>query len=178
MHKLHTSPGTLSPSEDDALRQHPIDGQELAPVVDNLRGIGEIIRAHHERFDGHGYPDGFAGETIPWPARCLAVAVYFVECSLPKSQALESILNQSGTSFDPEAVRLFFKMTQAGDLPSQIREVMVDELIPGMRLVKGIYNNTGLLLVPDGQPLTAATIAKIKNYNLLSLVTERLLVFI
>lgn len=177
LHKLHSAPATLSAAEQDLLRQHPIRGQELASFADHFRGIGETIRGHHERFDGHGYPDGFAGETIPWPARCLAVAVYFIECGLPKQQALDSILKQSGAGFDPEAVRLFFKMTQADGLPHQIREVMVDELVPGMLLAKGIYSNAGLLLVPEGQALTATTIAKIKNHNMLSSVTERLLVF-
>jgi hypothetical protein len=57
-----------------------------------------------------------------------------------------------------------------------LKEVMVDELAPGMRLADGLCNAAGLLLVPENQPLTDATIVKIRNYNLLSLVRERLLV--
>ncbi|MDD5348986.1 MAG: HD domain-containing protein [Chthoniobacteraceae bacterium] len=177
LHQMHIAPGTLSTAEQEALRLHPVRAQELASYIDGTRGIGETIRAHHERFGGQGYPDGFAGETIPWTARCLAVVVFFVESGLPKQQALDAILKQSGTGFDPEAVRLFFKMTQSDSLPHQVREIMADELTPGMRLAKGIYSNAGLLLVPEGQALTAATIDKIKNHNMLSSVTERLLVF-
>jgi len=177
LHKLHSAPSTLTTTEQESLRQHPVRGQELASFANHLHGVGETIRGHHERFDGHGFPDGFAGETIPWTARCLAVIVYYIECGQPKTHALESILEQSGTAFDPEAVRLFFKMTQADALPHQVREVMVDELLPGMSLVNGIFSNSGLLLVPEGQSLTAATIEKIKNHNMLSSVTERLLVF-
>jgi len=177
LHKMRSAPASLSTAELKILRHHPISGQGLASFVSKLKGIGETIRSHHERFDGLGYPDGYTGETIPWTARCLAVAAYFVECGLPKTLALSSILEQSGSAFDPEAVRLFFKMTQSADLPQQIREVMVDELTPGMILSKGIFNDVGMLLVPEGQPLTAATIAKIKNYNMLTSVTERLLIF-
>ena len=115
--------------------------------------------------------------TIPWTARCLSVAVQFVECALPKAQAVEEIARQSGTVLDPEAVRLFFKMTQAADLPKQIREIMIDEMSPGMRLVKGIYSPSGLLLVPEGQSLNETTITKIRNHNLLTSVTQRLLVY-
>lgn len=175
--KWQNAPGRLSSEEQEALRQHPVRGQQLASFVDQLQGVGETIRAHHERFDGLGYPDNLAGETIPWTARCLAVAVYFAESTLPKEKALESVLKESGSMFDPDAVRLFFKMTQSGELPRQIREVMLDELTPGMSLVKGIHSPAGLLLIPEGQPLTPATIAKIEKYNLQASVTQRLLVY-
>lgn len=178
LQKLRYAPSSVSTNDKAAFRLHPVRSQELATFFDNLRGVGETIRAHHEHFDGLGYPDGFAGETIPWTARCLAIAVYFVECGLPKTQALDSILKHSGSSFDPEAVRLFFKMTQSADLPHQVREVMVDELTPGMKPVKGIYNTAGLLLVPEELPLTAAAIEKIKNHSLLVSITDRLLVHI
>ncbi len=177
LHRLHTSPTSLTDLEVNALKKHPVNGQMLASFVDNLRTVGETIRAHHERFDGHGYPDGLAGQSIPWTARCLAVAVQFVECGLPKSQAVEEIARLSGTVLDPEAVRLFFKTTQAANLPKQIREIMIDEMSPGMRLVHDIYSPVGLLLLPEGQALNETTITKIKNHNLQNSVTQRLLVY-
>lgn len=177
LHKLHTAPGSLTESELKALSKHPVNGQMLASFVDNFRTVGETIRAHHERFDGRGYPDGLAGQAIPWTARCLAVAVEFVECRLPKAEAVEEIARLSGTVLDPEAVRLFFKTTQAADLPKQVREIMMDEMSPGMRLVDGIYSPVGLLLIPEGQSLNETSITKIKNHNLLNSVTQRLLVY-
>lgn len=177
LHKLHTAPGSLSEPELKALSKHPANGQTLASFVDNLQTVGETIRAHHERFDGRGYPDGVAGQAIPWTARCLAVAVQFVECGLPKAQAVDEIARLSGTVLDPEAVRLFFKMTQSADLPKQVREIMIDEMSPGMQLVDGIYSPVGLLLLPEGQALNETTIAKIKNHSLQNSVTQRLLVY-
>ena len=72
----------------------------------------ETIRASHERWDGSGYPDGLQGKNIPEAAPYLAVAIYYIECKLPKEQALEQILRMSGKAFDPEAVRLFMKATR------------------------------------------------------------------
>jgi HD-GYP domain-containing protein (c-di-GMP phosphodiesterase class II) len=159
------------------LKNHPAYGQTLASFVDQLRTVGETIRAHHEQFDGKGYPDGLAGEGIPWTARCLALAVFYVESTLTKQQTIDAIVKESGKRFDPEAVRLFFKVTQIAELPQSVREIMVDELEPGMKLVKGIYSPSGLLLVAEGQDLSPATISKIKNHHMLTSVTQRLLVY-
>jgi hypothetical protein len=139
--------------------------------------VGETIRCHHERFDGSGYPDGLAGEMIPWTARCLAVAVWFVESGLPKEQAIELVLAESGRALDPEAVRLFLKVTHLLQLPRQVREVLLDELSPGMVLASGLYSPHGLLLVGEGQTLSSNTISKIRNHNQVSPISQRLLVY-
>jgi response regulator RpfG family c-di-GMP phosphodiesterase len=177
LHKYFTHTTALNRDEMTTLKNHPIYGQTLASFVDELRAVGETIRAHHEQFDGKGYPDGLAGESIPWTARCLALAVFYVESTLGKQKTIDAIVKESGTRFDPDAVRLFFKVTQIAELPQTVREIMVGELAPGMRLVKGIYSPSGLLLVAEGQDLNPTTIAKIKNHNMLTSVTQRLLVY-
>ena len=177
LHKYFTHPASLSRDEMGMLKNHPAYGQTLASFVDALRSVGETIRAHHEQFDGKGFPDGIAGEAIPWTARCLSLAVFFVESTLPRQQTIDAIVKESGKRFDPEAVRLFFKVTQIAELPHNVREIMVDELEPGMRLAKGIYSPSGLLLVAEGQDLTPATISKIRNHHMLTSVTQRLLVY-
>ncbi|MEI6870749.1 MAG: HD domain-containing phosphohydrolase [Verrucomicrobiota bacterium] len=177
LHKLFTRPESCSPEEHALLRHHPIIGQTLAAFVDQLQAVGATIRAHHERFDGSGYPDGHAGENIPWTARCLAVAVAFVQSGLPKAQACEILRGESGLGFDPEAVRLFFRATRLSDLPRNVREVMMAELRGGMELARGIVTPSGLLLVPEGQVLTDLAVLKLQNHSMLRLVTERLLVY-
>jgi response regulator RpfG family c-di-GMP phosphodiesterase len=170
-------PETLTESERLAINHHPVYSQTLASHVDPSPEVGETIRCHHERFDGTGYPDGLAGEMIPWTARCLAVAVWFVESGLPKEQAIELILAESGRALDPEAVRLFLKVTHLLHLPRQVREVLLDELSPGMVLANGLYSPHGLLLVGEGQTLSSNTISKIRNHNLISPISQRLLVY-
>jgi len=174
---FRTNPNLLGEHERELIRNHPIYSQTLASYVDARASVGETIRAHHERFDGEGYPDGLAGYAIPWTARCLAVAVLFVESGLPKDQAIELVLTQSGHALDPEAVRLFLKVTHLLELPRKVREVLLDELQPGMVLAGGIYSPHGLLLISEGVMLTPPTIAKIRNHNLIAPINQRLLVF-
>ena len=167
-----------SPPEMKTIFQnHTIHGQTLASFVDLLKPVGDTIRAHHERFDGKGFPDGLAGEMIPWPARCLAVVVYYLTCGLPHEQAVDRILEQSGSAFDPDATRLFLRCAQATTLPRLVREVMVDELDVGMQLASGIYSPTGVLLVAEGYHLDENTIKKIRNYNSSSSLLRQLLVY-
>jgi len=175
---FRTHPDRLSERERGMLRNHPVFSQTLATYVDSRPALGETIRAHHERFDGRGYPDGLAGKNIPWTARCLAVAVDFVESGLPKQAALDAILAGSGHAYDPEAVRLFLKVTQLARLPRQVREIMLEELEPGMVLASGIYSPHGLLLIGEGQELGGATIAKIRSHNQVTPIQQRLLVYL
>ena len=175
---FRTHPERLTDRERSMLSNHPVFSQTLATFVDSRPALGETIRAHHERFDGRGYPDGLAGKNIPWPARCLAVAVDFVESGLPKQAALDAILAGSGRAYDPEAVRLFLKVTQLARLPRQVREIMLEELEPGMVLASGIYSPHGLLLIGEGQALGLATISKIRSHNQVTPIQQRLLVYL
>jgi response regulator RpfG family c-di-GMP phosphodiesterase len=177
MSSIQNNAEDLPPELKTVFQNHTIHGQTLASFVDTLKPVGETIRAHHEQFDGTGFPDGLAGEMIPWTARCLAVVVYYVTCGLPHEEAVDRVLELSGTAFDPDATRLFLRCAEATPLPRLVKEVMVDELTVGMQLASGIYSPTGVLLVADGYHLDESTIHKIKNYNLSSLLHRQLLVF-
>jgi response regulator RpfG family c-di-GMP phosphodiesterase len=174
---FRNNPSNLTERERNILHNHPIYSQTLAALVDPRPELGEVIRAHHERYDGAGYPDGLAGNSIPWAARCLAVAVDFVESGLAKQPAIDRILAQSGKAYDPEAVRLFLKVTNLVHLPRQVREILLNELEAGMMLATGIYSPHGLLLVGEGQVLGPATIAKILSHNQVTPINQRLLVY-
>ena len=139
--------------------------------------MGETIRAHHERFDGSGYPNGLRGEAIPWLARCLAVAVHFVESGLPTAEAVGAVQAQAGKALDTEAVRLFLRATRASALPRNVREVAPEDLEPGMVLANGLYSPHGLLLVGEGQHLTSATVFKIRSHDLVTPLSQRMLVY-
>jgi len=167
----------LSERERTMLHNHPIYSQTLAALVDSRGEVGEIIRSHHERFDGSGYPDGVAGDNIPWPARCLAVAVGYIESGLPKGAAIDALLDRSGKDYDPEAVRLFLKVSNLVQLPKQVREIMFHELEAGMVLANGIYSPHGLLLIGEGQALSPGTIGKIRSHNQVTPISQRLLVY-
>jgi response regulator RpfG family c-di-GMP phosphodiesterase len=177
LRNFRSAPDRLSERELSTIQSHPIYSQTLASFVDSHAAVGETIRAHHERFDGQGYPDGLSGMNIPWTARCLAVAVWFIECGLSKEQAIESVVAESGKALDPEAVRLFLKVTHLLQLPRQVKEILLEELTAGMILANGLYSPHGLLLVGEGQSLSPAMISKIRNHNLIDPISQRLLVY-
>ena len=105
------------------------------------------------------------------------MAVAFLESDRPKQAAIEAIVAGSGSRFDPEAVRLFLRVSNLMQLPRQVREILLGELAPGMVLASGIYSPHGLLLVGEGQPLGPATISKIHNHNDVAPIEQRLLVY-
>ncbi len=102
----------LQPQEWESIRAHPSVGAVLVQRLVFLREAEEIIRCHHERYDGTGYPAGMAGESIPLGARILAVAdaLDAITADRPYRQAstleeaLKEIRDHAGTQFDPEIV--------------------------------------------------------------------------
>ena len=108
-------PAKLTILEFEEMKRHTVIGSRIVEPIDFLRATAPIIRHHHERFDGGGYPDGLAGERIPLGARIFAVAdaydaITSDRCyrqALPCEVAYSEILRCSGTQFDPRIVELF-----------------------------------------------------------------------
>lgn len=175
--KWQSFPDTLADSERAIIENHPIVGQTLADFAHNLEGVGPVIRAHHERFDGTGYPDHLRQDQIPWLARLLAVAVAYATCPAQGEIAVEFLRSGGGTAFDPEAVRAFTRCLPHAVLPKRQEEVLVSELKPGMVLASGIYTAAGILLIPAGQVLSGPHIDKLRNHNLMNELTQSLLVY-
>jgi response regulator RpfG family c-di-GMP phosphodiesterase len=177
LRRFLTEPESCTGDDGLQIRQHPIYGQTLAAFVDPLISVGETIRAHHERWDGTGYPDGLAGRLIPWPARCLAVVAAYVGLNMNREQALALIGRQAGSAFDPEAVRLLSQVAHAAVIPRAVNEVGLRDLVPGMQLAKGIYSSSGLLLMAEGEELTPAAINRLRENGMLTGPATRLLVY-
>lgn len=112
------SPEKLNQDEVNAIREHPVLGSDLVADVEFLSDIVDIVRHHHERCDGAGYPDGLVGERISVPARILAVAdAYDAMTSdrayrprMTDSQAREELLRVAGSQLDGEIVSRFTQM--------------------------------------------------------------------
>ncbi|MRS13259.1 MAG: HD-GYP domain-containing protein [Actinobacteria bacterium] len=115
------SPAQLNAEEVRAIRQHPIIGSELVEDVEFLADIVPIVRHHHERYDGAGYPDGLVGDQIPVLARVLAVAdAYDAMTSdrayrpgMTQEQALVEIVRVAGTQLDRELALRFTSLVAA-----------------------------------------------------------------
>ena len=167
----------LTKAESAVLEQHPVLGEELAGFVHPLKDVGAVIRAHHERFDGTGYPDGLSGTRIPWLGRLLAVAVAYAESKVDGPGTVEAIKQGRGSAFDPEAVRGFLRCLPQATVPKRQREVRLSDLRPGMVLAQGIYTASGMLLVPDGQRLTEPFIDMLNNHHRIHPLAQSLLVY-
>jgi len=108
-------PGRLTREEYEIIKRHPVIGAEIVGHIGLLQEEAEIIRYHHERFDGKGYPEGLKGEEIPLLARILAVADTYdamttrrpYRPSFSAETAYKEIIRCSGTQFDPEIVEVF-----------------------------------------------------------------------
>ena len=104
--------GKLTPEEMEKVKVHPVVGASIVEQAEYPFPVAEIVRSHHERWDGKGYPDGLAGEQIPLGARILAVVNTLVALTseradrpaLPFDRALSVIMASAGTAFDPEVV--------------------------------------------------------------------------
>jgi putative nucleotidyltransferase with HDIG domain len=109
-----SKPGRLTPEEFEKMKIHPIVGAEILEQVDFPYPVVPIVRAHHEKWDGSGYPNGLAGEEIPIGARILAA----VDCldalasdrqyrkALPLHEAMAKVAADAGKSFDPRVVAI------------------------------------------------------------------------
>ncbi len=170
-------PDSLNDAERVLVEHHPVLGQELVSFVDPLEDVGQVIRAHHERYDGLGYPDRRQGADIPWLARLLGVAVAYATYPYEGNTSLEFVKANSGTAFDPEAVRAFVRCLPHVALPRRQREVLLSELRPGMVLARGIYTSGGLLLVSKNQPLSDLYIDKLRRHDEQDPINQSLIVF-
>jgi len=115
MESVLSKPGPLDDAEWDEMKKHPVIGAEMVKNISYLLPAIPIIRHHHERWDGTGYPDGLKGEHIPMAARIVAVADSLDAMitsrtyreALTPDEAYGEILRSSGTHFDPDVVAAF-----------------------------------------------------------------------
>ncbi|HVC39956.1 MAG TPA: HD-GYP domain-containing protein [Candidatus Dormibacteraeota bacterium] len=134
---LH-KPGPLTEEEWKVMRTHPQLGALLVADVRQLEKAREVILAHHERYDGNGYPNGLAGDAVPLAARVFTIAdafdamisdrPYRAAMSMPAARA--EVRRCSGTQFDPVAVGAFERITDAELMAvSNKREQPTEELL-------------------------------------------------
>jgi len=117
-------PGKLTDEEFHYIKEHPIIGQNILTSMENLKSVAKIIRHHHEKFDGSGYPDNLSGDLIPQGARILAIVDSYDAMTSERpyrpptapEEAAHEIEKNAGTQFDPQWVKIFLELFQSGSI--------------------------------------------------------------
>jgi diguanylate cyclase (GGDEF)-like protein/putative nucleotidyltransferase with HDIG domain len=140
-----SKPGRLTPEEFEKMKIHPIVGAEILERVQFPYPVVPIVRAHHEKWDGTGYPYGLAGEDIPIGARILSV----VDCldalatdrqyrrALPLDEAMKIVASESGKAFDPRVVELLLERHVELERKAVAEGSVTDRLSTDVKVVAG-----------------------------------------
>src|SRR2546423_5023195 len=148
-----SKPGRISPEEFEKMKIHPLVGAEILERVQFPYPVVPIVQAHHEKWDGSGYPYGLKGEQIPIGARILAA----VDCldalasdrqyrrALPLDEAMERLQAESGTAFDPTIVQILER--RYAELEQLVRERIeslgLQKLSTGVRVNRAVEPAAG-----------------------------------
>jgi len=196
----------LSPEEKDLFRTHPEQGQSTVRFINKLDNVGILIRAHHERNDGQGYPDHLPEEAIPTGAKIIAVADAYdrmvnlkpdldkaigaiskatgmTQKSLTEEEALNEaailhLKKESFTRYDPDVVKVFLNLLKTKGLaPPGEKEISFDGLKEGMVLTRPLYASSGRFLLPHNTTLTENYIRKLREFDKTDPVLDRIYVY-
>lgn len=155
-----------------AFEAHPAAAAAWLARHPRLGTAAKLVRLHHERHDGRGFPQRLAGGAIPVPARLLALADAFDEARhghlfprrLSEAEACRFVEEERGRRFDPRVVNAFlgWRRRQAAPEASQREGLPVSALREGMVLAEDLVTTAGILLVPAGHRLNAALLRRIR----------------
>lgn len=129
-----TKPGQLTDDEWARIKEHPGKGEDIVRHIHGLASLGEIVRHHHEHWDGSGYPDALAGENIPLESRIISVADTFdaltskrpYRAAMTIDEAKAELQRVAGSQLDPHLVEVMIKLMDNGTLVMTRKELPDD----------------------------------------------------
>ncbi|MBQ0931399.1 response regulator [Ideonella sp. 4Y16] len=162
-----------NPEELARYRKHPLDGEAALMPLAKMHGVARMVRQHHERYDGKGFPDGVVGDEIVLGARIIAAASDYdgmvtgslTENAYGPDAAMQSLRGSAGTRYDPRVVEA---LEQA--LAEQAREINTDrkvdvrELQPGMVLARDLLSSKGAILLAAGYVFEPRVIRQVNEF--------------
>ena len=158
-------------------KQHTLLGESALMAFDPIQQAALIVRSHHERYDGRGFPNKLTGELIPLGARIIAVANDYDNLLLPNNfmgeamsdqQAYQVIIKESGKRYDPEVVTAFdyvYDSILAIHAKDMQITLPVNQLKPGMQLCNDLINHHGIVMLAAGRTLTEGLIEKLAQFE-------------
>ncbi len=153
--------------------KHPIKGQTALMALEQLDGAATLIRSHHERFDGQGYPDRLAGLAIPLGARIIMLANEYdaaqigmlLSKRLKPAEAMLFIQEGRGKRYDPRVVDAFMSVMESAAHVVQELALNPEQLRPGMVLSRDLLSSQGDLLLSKDHLLNATLIDQIRSFS-------------
>ena len=136
--QIINKPGKLDPQEWEIVKTHPAEGQRMLERVGGfMTEVGEIVRAHHERWDGGGYPDGLAGAAIPLEARIITCCDSWSAMrtdrpyrgAMSYEAAAEQLILHTGSQFDPAVVEAMLPVVAATEGPSAASDPVESDIV-------------------------------------------------
>lgn len=139
-----SKPGRLTPDEFEKMKIHPVVGAEIIERANFPYPVAPIVRSHHERWNGEGYPDGLRGDAIPIGARILSAVDCFDALSsdrqyrraLPPEEAIAFVQKESGHAFDPAVVTILTQNYEELDRKARANAGRIKDL-PALRITRG-----------------------------------------
>jgi response regulator RpfG family c-di-GMP phosphodiesterase len=164
---------TYAPEEMTRYRRHPIDGETALMPLARLHGVARIVRQHHERPDGKGFPEGLAGDAVCIGARIVAVASDYddllhgslAERRFSAEQAQQALRGGIDSRYDRRVVEatLAVLSAQAADAVDDV-DLEVRELKPGMVLAHDLLSTRGAILLAAGYAFNARIIQQVSEF--------------
>src|SRR5436190_7332634 len=160
-----SKPGRLTPEEFEKMKIHPIVGAEILERVNFPYPVVPIVRAHHEKWDGTGYPYGLAGESIPVGARILAAVDCFdalasdrqYRKALPLDDAMAKVVADAGKAFDPRVVEILRRRyLELEKLATEQTPDAPAKLSTDIKVERGAAPAAGFAKSEESETLTAA----------------------
>ena len=159
---------------------HPVNGAQILLMAPNMVEAAKLVRHHHERFDGKGYPDGLDHDRIPLGSRIIAVANAYDHArfdgriALPPCEALKHVRDRWMTEFDPDLVDALGHILREQSAPEHAAPIVevteglaieVTSLRPSMILTQDLISPEGVVLIAKDRPVARHQINQLLRYH-------------
>ena len=178
------SESEMTVSELEGFHAHPAQGQKLFEALEYLQDVGQMVRGHHEAYDGSGFPDGLKGDEIPIGARLIAIARVIERAASSVSgecaeYAIMMARQRAGTLLDPRLISYFIMITrllyfkkETSGAPGEVA-IPPDDLVTGMQFSRDLSSEAGILLFQKGSTLDTTGITLIRRISRMNRSPER-----
>ncbi|GAB4345220.1 MAG: two-component system response regulator [Gammaproteobacteria bacterium] len=166
---------SLSEDAKKQMMEHPLIGERALTALEPLQAAARLIRHHHERYDGLGYPDGLAGDEIPVGSRIIAIASDYDALQLgtladgefTEAEARTYIESHKESRYDPGVAEAFLDTVKPGENAIVSREIrlLTRDLREGMVLSRDLHHFDGMLLLRTGYEVKQAVIQKLSEFE-------------